>query len=208
MMKGLRRVILFFFFCCISVFLFAQNATNEIDYDKYFSERVLRKTYSETTPKSFLCSKHAPFWEIGKIVPNGGVHRIFRGGVSCVDREEDMWDVFEESPYISGPPMFYERFIWCQLENNKGVFLFDEVLDPILKECINKKSRFVIGLLINSYSLSRVYGGYTRDDDGSIRKYSVPTYIFKKMQKSDYPMLKDDLYAKWWSGNMDSPYLE
>lgn len=208
MSKCFRICLLFFLFISgFSIQLFSQDGAEDIDYNKYFSERVLRKAYSDNTPKDYLCSVHAPFLEIGKIVPNGGIHRVFRGTNLMANKEEDMWDIFEESPYTSNPPLFYERFIWCQLENNNGKFLFDDVLDPILKDCINKKSRFIIGLLINSYSHKNVYAGYTKDDDGSIRKYSVPSYIFERMRKTDYPMLKDDLYAKWWSGNIDSPYL-
>ena len=201
------------FFCCVLLFCdihlnsCAQDKSPNIDYDKYFSQRVLRNAYSENTSKEYLRSINAPFLEIGKMVPNGGSLRAFRGTVYDSNREGDLWDVFEESPYLSGPPMYYMRYIWCQLEDNNGHYLFDEVLEPVLKDCIEKKARFTIGLLINAYSIESVFAGYTYDEDGIKRKYSIPTYIFNKLQASQYPMIKDDYYSKWWSPNLDSPYL-
>ena len=194
-------------FCSIHLNSCAQENRPKIDYEKYFSQRILRKAYSDNTSKEYLRSINAPFLEIGKIVPNGGSLRAFRGRVFDNKKESDLWDVFEESPYLAGPPMYYMRYVWCQLEDSNGKYLFDEVLEPVLKDCIGKKARFTIGLLINAYSIESVFAGYTNEDNGIKRKYSIPTYIFKKLQRSDHPMIKDDYYSKWWSPNLDSPYL-
>lgn len=183
------------------------DSKKNIDYNKYFSERILRKTYSDNTSKDFLRSINAPYIEIGKLVPNGGGIRCFTGKIFNVKENAEFWDVFEESPYQEYPPMQYMRYVWCQLEDNDGNCLFDSVIEPVLRDCINKHQRFTIGLVINSFSIKTVYAGSTKDADGSIRNYSVPTYIFNTLQKSDYPMIKDDLYARWWSANIDSPYL-
>ena len=183
------------------------DATTEIDYTKYFSNYVLRQGYSENTSKEWLKQHNAPFLKIGTIVPNGGGLRTFVGKKLDSRAYEDMWDVFEESPYQEVAPMVYMRYCWCQLEDNNGNYLFDNVLEPVLKGCVDNHQRFTIGLLINSYSIKSVYAGLTEDQDGSIRKYSVPKYIFEKMQRSGHPMIKDDQNEKWWSANLDSPYL-
>lgn len=193
--------------CDINFNSYAQENRPHIDYERYFSQRVLRNAYSDNTSNEYLRSINAPFLEIGKIVPNGSSLRVFRSRVLDSNREGDLWDVFEESPYLSGPPMYYMRYIWCQLEDNNGHYLFDEVLEPVLKDCIEKKSRFTIGLLINAYSIENVFAGFTFDENGINRKYSIPTYIFNRLQASQYPMVKDDYYSRWWSPNLDSPYL-
>lgn len=183
------------------------DTTIIIDYTKYFSPYVLRQGYSNKTSKEWLRQHNAPFLKIGTIVPNGGGIRTFTGKKIDKSADDDLWDVFEECPYQEYAPMRYMRYCWCQLEDNEGNYLFDEVLEPVLKNCVDNHQRFTIGLLINSYSIKGVYAGYTKDPDGSIRKYTVPKYIFDKIQHSEHPMIKDDQYAKWWSANMDSPYL-
>lgn len=211
----MRKTLLFTFFILISILeLSADNVDNVVPdksniivYTKYFSPYVLRQGYSENTPKEWLRQHNAPFLKIGTIVPNGGGLRTFTSKKIDKSADEDLWDVFEESPYHEYAPMQYMRYCWCQLEDNEGNYLFDEVIEPVLKNCVNNHQRFTIGLLINSYSIKGVYAGYTSDSDGSIRKYTVPKYIFDRMQSSDHPVIKDDQYEKWWSANMDSPFL-
>ena len=211
----IRKYLIFVFAILLSIFgISAQmidkgtpNNTNSIDYTKYFSAYVLRQGYSDNTPKEWLRQHNAPFLKIGTIVPNGGGLRTMTSKTLNRNNDDDLWDVFEESPYQGYTPMQYMRYCWCQLEDNNGSYLFDETLDPVLKDCIDKHQRFTIGLLINSYSIKGVFAGYTKDSDGSIRKYTVPSYIFDRMQRSEYPMIKDNQNEKWWSANMDSPYL-
>ncbi len=183
------------------------DTTIIIDYTKFFSPYVLRQGYSNKTSKEWLRQHNAPFLKIGTIVPNGGGIRTFTGKQIDKRADDDLWEIFEESPYQDCAPMQYMRYCWCQLEDNEGNYLFDEVLEPVLKNCVDNHQRFTIGLLINSYSIKGVYAGYTKEPDGSKRKYSVPKYIFDRMQRSEHPMIKDNQYAKWWSANMDSPYL-
>ena len=179
----------------------------DIDYEKYFSHLMPRGAEVRNTSPQNNRSTNTPFLEIGTIVPNGGTFRSFQGKEFNHEGDGALWEVFEESPYQTSLPMIYYRFSWCTLEDNEGNYLFDEVLEPILEKCVSNRARLTIGLLINSYSTTAEYAGFTRDDDGTIRKYSVPTYIFDHLQQSEFPMFKDDLYAHWWSANMDSPYL-
>ena len=179
----------------------------DIDYGKYFSHMMPRGAKVRYTAPKNNRSTNIPFLEIGTIVPNGGIFRSFQGKVFNHEGDGLLWEVFEESPYQNSLPMLYFRFSWCTLEDNEGNYLFDEVLEPILEKCVSNRARLTMGLLINSYSTTAEYAGFTKDDDGTIRKYSVPTYIFDHLQQSDFPMIKDDLYAHWWSANMDSPYL-
>lgn len=211
----IRKGLLLTFTILLSIFgisavnaeIIVPDTSKFIDYTKYFSPYILRQGYSDNTPNEWLRKHNAPFLKIGTIVPNGGGLRTFTSKKIDKSADEDLWDVFEESPYQDCAPMQYMRYCWCQLEDNEGNYLFDDVLEPVLKNCVDNHQRFTIGFLINSYSIKGVYAGYTKDTDGSIRKYTVPKYIFDRMQHSEHPMIKDDQYAKWWSANMDSPYL-
>ena len=179
----------------------------DIDYEKYFSSPKTPEAKNRNITNKNYSGTNIPFLDIGTIVPNGGSLRSFQGKVFKHEGDGLLWDVFEESPYQTSPPMLYYRFSWCTLEDNEGNYLFDEVLEPLLEKCVSNRARLSMGLLINSYSTASEYAGFTKDDDGTVRKYSVPTYIFNHLQRSMHPMIKDDLYAHWWSANMDSPYL-
>ena len=95
----------------------------------------------------------------------------------------------------------YSRISWCKLESSKNEYSFDTVIEPLLKKCIDKKARLIIGLPIMAYGDTNSYGGFDIDSKSQKRYYSIPQYLYEELKASDYPMYEDDTYATWYPPN-------
>ena len=183
----------------------------DVDYKEYYRPSILRNHYSENTSKSYLRRNLAPYLEVGKLIPNGGIFKNFPG--HYYHDEISLYDVFEESPYralegrINRMPLYYYRYSWNQLEDNNGHYTFD-IIEKHLQFCIQTKARLSIGLVCMERMSDNNYAGTAIDDNGIERKYSIPSYVFKRVQRSNYPMFAEYYGgAKWWSANLDSEII-
>lgn len=168
-----------------------------IDYTTYFSDKVKAQSLLFQKEK---CKNLDPMLEIGTIVPNGGIFRLWQGTTWKTENAARDVKIFKESSYQTNAPLIYNRFDWYLLEGKKNEYLFDKCIEPLFKIAILSHSRVSLGLACNcgSSSVKQKINGLA---------VAVPKYLFEKIQTSEYSMYKDNQFGNAYVPNYDSPLL-
>ena len=96
----------------------------------------------------------APMLDVGVTVPNGGILRLFPR--ASMKERKNLAAVFDESPYKDVQPLRNMRYTWDRLERGKGEYLFDEVVEPLLQQCVKEHSRVTPASSIGARFVSAV----------------------------------------------------
>lgn len=169
--------------------------TDVPDYSRYFSQDVLNQSASVDTNANL-----APMLDVGTTVPNGGIFRFFPCEYWTCGNVPRFAHVFSESPYRSQSGLRAQRFDWSSLEREEGEYLFDEVVEPILRRCILLHERMAVGLACNTGAT-----GTALKFQG--RALAVPPYLYRRMEAEGHPMRADDSYSPGWTPDYDAPSL-
>lgn len=187
-------VSLIFFIC--SIFLQTPaTPPQSIDYTRRFSAET------RTQGKKDTIYNLKPMLDIGVMVPNGGIFRFTFTKQKWGDYvSKNFVQTFGEAGYRTNNTLYYYRFDWYRLEGQKDVYLFEDVIEPLLVDAYKKNARVILGLVCNcgSSSVPQKVNG---------KSVAVPLYLYKELQDSEYPMFEDKLYGDAYVPNYDSPLL-
>lgn len=198
MFKKQIFIILFFI---VNITGFAQEvefrySKADIDYNKYFSDSVYNQ--NKTNEKVYNLK---PMLDVGICVPNGGIFKLFNKTQWKDKTSSKHINVFSESPYIEKTPLLYNRYGWYSLEEKKGKYKFDQIIEPLLIKAYKNNSRVILGIASmcgESSHMSHLYNG---------RNMAIPVYLYEELANSKFPVYEDNTYGKGYTVNYDSPLL-
>lgn len=168
----------------------------DIDYGVYFSDSVYNQ--SEANEKIYNLK---PMLDIGVCVPNGGIFKLFNKTKWEEKTSSKFIRVYAESPYIQKAPLLYNRYGWYNLEENKGEYKFDQVIEPFLIKAYKNNSRVILGVASMCGESSHMSHLYNE------RYMAIPNYLYEELAKSKYPVYEDNTYGKGYTVDYDSPLL-
>lgn len=143
----------------------------------------------------------APMLDAGVTVPNGGILRLFPRVTLKSPYQKELVAVFDESPYKDVQPLRNMRYNWDKLERGKGEYLFDEVIEPLLQQCVKERSRVTLGLAC------MCGGGSPSSPKMDGQRCAVPAYLYRELTATDHPMVVDTSYGGGLTPDYDSPLL-
>ena len=138
-------------------------------------------------------------------VPNGGIYRFFPRAHWKSGINKRITKVYEESPYQKFAALRYWRGGWNVLERGKGEWLFDQTIEPMLKNCVEERARIILGL-------AWMCGGGLRGNTNVVWQAdgnwcAVPRYLYDELKASDHPLVYDPSFGGGLTPDYDSPIL-